>query len=87
MCTRAFSLLYFLGMPTLGASPRDALGYELTIPNRVIRELQWEHLNRELKAGVIVFVGAKKALFRPWDGAAPRLAAARGKKAPRAPRA
>ncbi|HSN98131.1 MAG TPA: AAA family ATPase [Candidatus Nanopelagicales bacterium] len=38
------SLLYFLGMLTLGPSPRDPLGYDLTIPNRVIRELQWEHL-------------------------------------------
>jgi hypothetical protein len=38
------SLLYYLGMLTLGASPRSSLGYELTIPNRVIRELQWEHL-------------------------------------------
>jgi hypothetical protein len=38
------SLLYFLGMLTLGASPRDAAGYDLEIPNRVIRELQWEHL-------------------------------------------
>jgi len=38
------SLLYFLGMLTLGTSPRDLLGYDLEIPNRVIRELQWEHL-------------------------------------------
>jgi Predicted AAA-ATPase/PD-(D/E)XK nuclease superfamily len=38
------SLLYFLGMLTLGTSPRDVDGYDLEIPNRVIRELQWEHL-------------------------------------------
>ncbi len=38
------SLLYFLGMLTLGSSPRNVLGYDLEIPNRVIRELQWEHL-------------------------------------------
>ena len=38
------SLLYYLGMLTLGASPRDPFGYDLEIPNRVIRELQWEHL-------------------------------------------
>jgi hypothetical protein len=38
------SLLYFLGMLTLGPAPRDAYGYDLEIPNRVIRELQWEHL-------------------------------------------
>jgi hypothetical protein len=38
------SLLYYLGMLTLGTSPRSALGYDLEIPNRVIRELQWEHL-------------------------------------------
>jgi hypothetical protein len=38
------SLLYYLGMLTLGTAPRDAVGYDLEIPNRVIRELQWEHL-------------------------------------------
>jgi Predicted AAA-ATPase/PD-(D/E)XK nuclease superfamily len=38
------SLLYFLGMLTLGTAPRSATGYDLEIPNRVIRELQWEHL-------------------------------------------
>jgi Predicted AAA-ATPase/PD-(D/E)XK nuclease superfamily len=38
------SLLYFLGMLTLGTAPRSSMGYELEIPNRVIRELQWEHL-------------------------------------------
>jgi hypothetical protein len=43
------SLLYFLGMLTLGPSPRDAFGYDLEIPNRVIRELQWEHLALLLK--------------------------------------
>lgn len=43
------SLLYYLGMLTLGASPRDFLGYDLEIPNRVIRELQWEHLALMLK--------------------------------------
>jgi Predicted AAA-ATPase/PD-(D/E)XK nuclease superfamily len=42
--TYFLSLLYFLGMLTLGASPRSSMGYDLTIPNRVIRELQWEHL-------------------------------------------
>lgn len=38
------SLLYFLGMLTLGTSKRSFAGYDLEIPNRVIRELQWEHL-------------------------------------------
>jgi hypothetical protein len=38
------SLLYYLGMLTLGTSPRGVAGYDLEIPNRVIRELQWEHL-------------------------------------------
>jgi hypothetical protein len=38
------SLLYYLGMLTLGTSPRSSTGYDLEIPNRVIRELQWEHL-------------------------------------------
>jgi hypothetical protein len=43
------SLLYYLGMLTLRDSPRDAIGYDLEIPNRVIRELQWEHLALMLK--------------------------------------
>ena len=38
------SLLYHLGMLTFTGSPRGAEGYELEIPNRVIRELHWEHL-------------------------------------------
>jgi Predicted AAA-ATPase/PD-(D/E)XK nuclease superfamily len=42
--TSFLSLLYYLGMLTLGTAPRDAIGYDLEIPNRVIRELQWEHL-------------------------------------------
>ena len=42
--THFVSLLYFLGMLTLGKAPRDPVGYDLEIPNRVIRELQWEHL-------------------------------------------
>jgi len=42
--THFLSLLYFLGMLTLSTSPRDVFGYDLEIPNRVIRELQWEHL-------------------------------------------
>jgi hypothetical protein len=43
------SLLYYLGMLTLGKAPPDAIGYDLEIPNRVIRELQWEHLALMLK--------------------------------------
>src|SRR5262249_674512 len=35
------SLLYYLGMLTLGPSAPSARGYRLEIPNRVIRELQW----------------------------------------------
>ncbi len=52
------SLLYFLGMLTLGASPPDLAGYDLEIPNRVIRELQWEHLALMLRddAGVTINV-------------------------------
>ena len=42
------SLLYYLGMLTLGTQPQDrpadVFGDQLEIPNRVIRELQWEHL-------------------------------------------
>jgi hypothetical protein len=42
------SLLYYLGMLTLAQQPPGisvgAVGYRLEIPNRVIRELQWEHL-------------------------------------------
>jgi hypothetical protein len=47
------SLLYYLGMLTLAQQPPDisvgAVGYRLEIPNRVIRELQWEHLALLLK--------------------------------------
>lgn len=52
------SLLYFLGMLTLGTAPRDVAGYDLEIPNRVIRELQWEHLALLLRddAGVAINV-------------------------------
>ncbi len=46
--TQFISLLYYLGMLTLGTQPKDQspsiFGYRLAIPNRVIRELQWEHL-------------------------------------------
>jgi hypothetical protein len=42
------SLLYYMGMLTLAQQPPGisvgAVGYRLEIPNRVIRELQWEHL-------------------------------------------
>jgi hypothetical protein len=47
------SLLYYMGMLTLGQQPPylsvGAVGYRLEIPNRVIRELQWEHLALLLK--------------------------------------
>src|SRR5262249_45413728 len=43
------SLLYYLGMLTLTGQPSDLDRARLTIPNRVIRELQWEHLARMLK--------------------------------------
>ncbi len=54
------SLLYFLGMLTLSGAPRDVTGYDLEIPNRVIRELQWEHLALMLRdeAGVRINVDA-----------------------------
>lgn len=56
--THFLSLLYFLGMLTMGTSPRSAMGYELEIPSRVIRELQWEHLALMLRddAGVRIDV-------------------------------
>ncbi|MEO7328510.1 MAG: hypothetical protein ABI193_08030 [Minicystis sp.] len=38
-----------VGMLTLGPSPRSARGYDPEIPNRVIRELQWEHLALTLR--------------------------------------
>jgi hypothetical protein len=48
------SLLYYFGMLTLAQQPPDisigAVGYRLEIPNRVIRELQWEHLALLLKS-------------------------------------
>ena len=47
--TQFISLLYYLGMLTLCPSPPSASGYRLEIPNRVIRELQWEHLAALLK--------------------------------------
>jgi hypothetical protein len=47
------SLLYYLGMLTLGPElperPSAIFGHRLEIPNRVIRELQWEHLANLLK--------------------------------------
>jgi hypothetical protein len=47
------SLLYYRGMLTLAQQPPNisvgAVGYRLEIPNRVIRELQWEHLALLLK--------------------------------------
>ena len=64
------SLLYFLGMLTIGASPRDPLGYDLAIPNRVIRELQWEHLALMLEeeALVTVQVDELRAALEPYPG-------------------
>jgi hypothetical protein len=61
--TGFLSLLYYLGMLTLGTSPRDVAGYELEIPNRVIRELQWEHLALMLRdeAHVDINVDALRA--------------------------
>ena len=50
------SLLYFLGMLTLGASPKDVDGYDLEIPNRVIRELQWEHMALMLQEDATVTI-------------------------------
>ena len=57
------SLLYFLGMLTLGTSPRSGMGYDMEIPNRVIHELQWEHLSLMLReaAGVVIDVSALQA--------------------------
>ncbi len=43
------SLLFSLGMLTLRDVPKDVTGYDFEIPNRVIRELQWEHLAMMLK--------------------------------------
>jgi len=51
--TQFISLLYYLGMLTIGPQPPDmppaVFGYRLEIPNRVIRELIWEHLASMLK--------------------------------------
>jgi hypothetical protein len=52
--THFISLLHFLGMLTLGTSPKSAMGYDLTSPNRVIRELQWEHLALTLDEEALV---------------------------------
>jgi hypothetical protein len=43
--------------------------------------------DRALKAGMLVFVGAKKVLFRPWDGEAKRAPGKTKKKAARRSRA
>ncbi|MBK9259274.1 MAG: AAA family ATPase [Polyangiaceae bacterium] len=43
------SLLYYMGMLTLRDVPRVGVFYDLEIPNRVIRTLQWEHLGHTLK--------------------------------------
>jgi len=43
------SFLYHLGMLTFGEQPPDSAVPRLAIPNRVIRELQWEHLAHMLK--------------------------------------
>ena len=45
---RLVSLLYYLGMLTLGDAPLDSAVTRLQIPNRVIRELHWEHLAHTL---------------------------------------
>ncbi len=45
------SLVYFHGMLTLGASPRSVMGYDLEIPNRVIRELYGEAKRAPAKRG------------------------------------
>jgi hypothetical protein len=47
--TQFLSLLYYLGMLTLGSRSPDSARVHLEIPNRVIRELQWEHLALMLK--------------------------------------
>jgi hypothetical protein len=59
------SLLYYLGMLTLRDVPPDVDGHDLEIPNRVIRELQWEHLALMLEeqALVTVEVDALQAAF------------------------
>jgi PD-(D/E)XK nuclease superfamily len=43
-------------MLTLGASPRTSTGYDLEIPNRVIRDLQWEHLALMLEEDATVTI-------------------------------
>jgi hypothetical protein len=47
--TQFLSLLYYLGMLTLGPRSPDRALSRLEIPNRVIRVLQWEHLALMLK--------------------------------------
>src|SRR6185503_12839379 len=43
------SLLYYLGMLTIGADAPSSNRLKLTIPNRVIRELHWEHIAEALE--------------------------------------
>ena len=55
-------------MLTLSASPRDIFGYDLEIPNRMIRELQWEHLALMLQdeAKVTINVDELRGRSRQW---------------------
>ncbi len=46
---RFVSLLYYLGLLTLGDRPPGSAIERLEIPNRVIRELQWEYLARMIQ--------------------------------------
>jgi hypothetical protein len=55
------SLLYSFGMLTLGASPRNVMGYDLDVPNRMVRELY--------PPGGGAGKRTKKPARRPADGA------------------
>lgn len=98
--TQFLSLLYYLGLLTIGKQPPDmppsVFGYRLEIPNRVIRELIWEHLAMMLKDEAhlaidtrdieVVFVGTKKPQFRPWPAPAKKEVPPRVKQGNRARR-
>jgi hypothetical protein len=86
------SLLYYIGMLTLSERRGPGSQVELEIPNRVIRELQWEHLaqlmseqasvridTRELEAALGIM--AERGEIRPfWDLFHERVIKAMGNK-------
>lgn len=81
------SLLYYMGILTLSGAPREVEGYTLEIPNRVIRELQWEHLAvmLEEQAQVVIQVDDLRARCTRWGIAICSWAHPRARRRPATP--